>query len=95
MTLEIDGLTVSYGPTVAVREASLRAAAGEIHALVGPSGCGKSTLLRAVAGLVSPDAGTIRWAGADLSNVPTERRSIGLMFQDHALFTHRSVADNT
>lgn len=94
MTLELDTLTVTYGDTVAVDGVSLRVEQGEILALVGPSGCGKSTLLRTVAGLVAPRSGTIRWEGRDLAGVPTEQRSFGLMFQDHALFTHRDVGEN-
>ncbi|MEM7093251.1 MAG: ABC transporter ATP-binding protein [Actinomycetota bacterium] len=94
MTLELDQVAVSYGTTRAVDAVSLEVAEGDVLALVGPSGCGKSSLLRAIAGLVPLTAGTIRWQGADITNVPTERRDIGFMFQDHALFGHRTVADN-
>lgn len=92
--LEIEGLTVRFGTTVAVDALSLEVAEGSVFGLVGPSGCGKSTLLRAVAGLVTSSAGRVCWDGADITDLPTHRRDIGLMFQGHALFTHRSVAEN-
>ncbi|MEO6987146.1 MAG: ABC transporter ATP-binding protein [Aquihabitans sp.] len=91
--LEVSGVTVDYGSIIAVDDVSLAIAPGEIVGLVGPSGCGKSTLLRVVAGL-EHGRGRVRWNGEDLTAVPTDRRSFGLMFQDHALFPHRSVAEN-
>ncbi len=72
----------------------LTLAAGEVMALVGPSGCGKTTLLRVVAGLARPDAGTIRLAGEDVTDHAPERRNVGLVFQEHALFPHLDVAAN-
>ena len=92
--LSIDAVTVRFDGTTAVDNVSLDVERGSVFALVGPSGCGKSTLLRAVAGLVRPDAGTIGWDSQELANVPTHERDFGLMFQDHALFTHRSVSEN-
>lgn len=72
--------------------------AGELLALVGPSGCGKSTLLRMIAGLVPADAGSIRLQGElvedGVSRLPPERRSAGLVFQEHALFPHLTVSEN-
>ena len=94
MTLAVDELTVQFDSTVAVDRLSLNVTEGSIVAIVGPSGCGKSTLLRAVAGLVTPTAGTISWRGDDLAGVATEQRDVGLVFQDHALFTHFDVAAN-
>jgi thiamine transport system ATP-binding protein len=67
---------------------------GEILCLLGPSGCGKTTLLRVVAGLETPDRGHVFFAGRDLVNVPVHRRGFGFMFQDFALFPHRTVAEN-
>ena len=87
-------LTVRFGSTVAVDDISLSVVPGEIVALVGPSGCGKSTLLRVLAGLETADAGRVAWDGVDVTRQAVHERSFGLMFQDHALFPHRSVGDN-
>lgn len=92
--LEIRDLSVAYGDTRVLDSVSLDAADGELVAILGPSGAGKSTLLRAIAGLVSPQAGRIAWDGLDLALVPPHERSFGLMFQDYALFPHRTVGGN-
>lgn len=92
--LSITGLTVRYGEQVAVEELDLEAPSGEVVCVLGPSGCGKSTLLRAVAGLEPPRAGRILLEGRDLAGLRPDQRGVGLMFQDHALFPHRSVAQN-
>lgn len=92
--LAVEGLVVRYGATTAVDGVDLTVAPGEVVALLGPSGCGKSTLLRSVAGLEVPAAGTVRWDGTDVTRLPPDRRGFGLMFQDHALFPHRTVGQN-
>jgi thiamine transport system ATP-binding protein len=92
--LEVRGLTVRYGDTVAVRGLDLTAADGEVVVVLGPSGCGKSTLLRAIAGLERPTAGRVLLDGRDVTDLRPDRREVGLMFQDHALFPHRTVAEN-
>ncbi len=82
----------------AVDGLSLRVSEGEILALLGPSGCGKTTTLRLIAGLESPDAGTITLRGQIVAGpgraVPPEERGVGIVFQDYALFPHLTVADN-
>lgn len=97
-TLVAEGLTKRYGRKTAVDQANLTLEPGSITCLLGPSGCGKSTLLRLIAGLEAPDAGTVRIGGSTLSGpgafVPPERRDIGLVFQDYALFPHLTVAKN-
>ena len=92
--LRVSGATVKFGRVTALDRIDLEVATGEVVAILGPSGCGKSTLLRAVAGLQPLDAGEVRWDGEDLAGVPVHRRDFGLMFQEHALFSHRDVAAN-
>lgn len=96
--LSVRGVTRSYDRRAVVAEASLDLHAGRIACLLGPSGCGKSTLLRMIAGLDRVDAGEIVLGGAPVSTpgltVPPEQRSIGLVFQDFALFPHLDVAAN-
>ena len=94
MSLRLAGVTVHYGPTVALQAVSLELPAGERLAVLGPSGSGKSTLLRVVAGLERPIHGAVSWNGRDLAAVPAHARGFGLMFQDYALFPHRDVAGN-
>ena len=92
--LGITGATVRYGDRVAVDDVSLDVAPASTVAILGPSGCGKSSLLRAVAGLEALAAGRVEVDGRDLAAVPTYRRGVGLMFQEHALFAHLDVAGN-
>jgi thiamine transport system ATP-binding protein len=93
--LTVDGLRVTYdGVTPAVDGVDLRVEDGEVVTILGPSGCGKSTILRAIAGLVTPDAGVVRIDGTDVLGVAPHERGVGLMFQDYALFPHRDVAGN-
>lgn len=96
--LRLDRVTRRYGHLAAVDAVSFDLGRHELLALVGPSGCGKSTLLRAIAGLEPIDDGTIvaNDVTVDAGNhhVPPEKRSIGLVFQEHALFPHLTVADN-
>jgi thiamine transport system ATP-binding protein len=73
---------------------SLSVEAGDVVALLGPSGSGKSTLLRAVAGIIDPDSGRIFVHGVDVTELPTHRRGVGMVFQDNQLFPHMSVLEN-
>ena len=90
--LEVSNLTVRYGETVALDAVDLRVPGGWIVAVIGPSGCGKSTLLRA--GIERPTAGSVVLDGLAVDRVPTHRRGVGLMFQEHALFPHLTVGQN-
>ncbi len=92
--LEVEGLHKRFGPVVAVDGVSFAANPGEILVLLGPSGCGKTTVLRCIAGLERPDAGEIRVNGQAILALPPERRDIGLVFQNYALFPHLTVAAN-
>ncbi|MGV6850148.1 MAG: ABC transporter ATP-binding protein [Marinibacterium sp.] len=96
--LEIRNLTRSFDGRPVVRDVSLSIQPGQVTCLLGPSGCGKSTTLRIIAGVERQDAGEV-WLDGEMIcgpglSLPPEKRSIGLMFQDFALFPHLSVADN-
>lgn len=96
--LEIRNLTRSFNGRRVVDDVSLRVMPGQVTCLLGPSGCGKSTTLRSIAGVDMQDSGEIYIDGNLICDtvfrVPPEGRSVGLMFQDFALFPHLSVADN-
>ena len=92
--LSIESLSVSYGTARVLDRVSLSVARGEMIALLGSSGCGKTTLLRAIAGFVTPDEGTIRVGGEDITRLSPEKRETAMMFQSYALWPHMNVAGN-
>lgn len=96
--LELNNVAVALEGTVIVHDISLQLREGMIGCLLGPSGCGKTTLLRAIAGFEKALEGEIRIAGSVVSNqslcLPVEKRQVGMVFQDYALFPHLSVAEN-
>ncbi len=97
--VRIESVSKSYGNTAVLKGVNLEIAKGERLVLLGPSGCGKTTLLRLVAGLVNPDRGRIYLQGVLVSDgnkvlVPPEKRSIGFVFQDLALWPHFTVWGN-
>jgi putative spermidine/putrescine transport system ATP-binding protein len=92
--LVIEGLRKTYGAVHAVDRLDLTVERGEFIALLGPSGCGKTTTLQMIAGLVEPSVGRVVLDGADMSAVPPNRRDLGIVFQNYALFPHMSAAEN-
>jgi iron(III) transport system ATP-binding protein len=96
--LELKNVSHAYGGHLVVDDLSFTLQEGAIGCLLGPSGCGKTTVLRAIAGFERVSRGEIRLAGAVVSSpaqhTPAERRRIGMVFQDYALFPHLSVVDN-
>lgn len=92
------GLDKAYGPVMAVRGVDLHVAPGRFLALLGPSGCGKTTVLRLIAGFERPDRGRVELNGKTVAApdhwVPTDKRRVGMVFQEYALFPHLNVADN-
>ncbi|QQL46108.1 ABC transporter ATP-binding protein [Sulfuriroseicoccus oceanibius] len=94
LALEIENLCFSYAGQAVLRDYNLSLAKGEILALLGESGCGKTTVLRIAAGLLAPDSGRVLLNGKDITHALPERRNIGLVFQDFALFPHMTVEQN-
>ena len=92
--LAVRDVTVSYGGVPVLDGIDLDVGPSEIVALLGPSGSGKSTLLRVIAGIVRPDRGRVDIDGADVTDTPTHRRSVGMVFQDEQLFPHLDVGEN-
>src|ERR671924_149105 len=96
--IRLRGVSKSFGATHAVREVTLEIEKGELMAVLGPSGCGKTTLLRTIAGFERPDAGSVEVSDEVVADpgrfVPPERRRIGMVFQDYALFPHLTVTGN-
>ena len=93
-SIEITGVSKSYGAVKVLHGMDLAIADGEFIVLVGPSGCGKSTLLRMIAGLEAIGAGTIRIGGAVVNDLAPKDRDIAMVFQSYALYPHMTVADN-
>jgi sulfate/thiosulfate transport system ATP-binding protein len=94
MSIVVSSVSKRFGDFVALDDVSLKVRDGSLTALLGPSGGGKSTLLRVIAGLESPDAGTVEIAGKDATQDPPQSRNVGFVFQHYAAFKHMTVAKN-
>ncbi len=94
MSIEIKHIHKKFGDFVALGDINIEVPTGELTTLLGPSGCGKTTLLRIIAGLENADSGRIAFEGVDVTDVPVQKRGIGFVFQQYALFRHQTVAQN-
>jgi sulfate transport system ATP-binding protein len=94
VTIEVRGVSKTFGGHVALREVSLTVATGELVALLGPSGSGKTTLLRIIAGLERADGGQVHFDGASGTGLHARDRRVGFVFQHYALFRHMTVLQN-
>jgi ABC-type sugar transport system ATPase subunit len=93
VSLALRGLTKKFGSVVAVHQADLTVNSGEFLVIVGESGCGKTTTLRLIAGLETPDAGTIFIGGVPVNDLPVGKRSVQMIFQNYALWPHMRIFD--
>ena len=87
-------VTKRFGSLEAVSHVSFQVEEGEFFSLLGPSGCGKTTILRMVAGFISPTAGVISIGSRNVAGLPPEKRNVGIVFQNYAIFPHMNVYDN-
>src|SRR3954463_7143749 len=94
MSIEVVGVSKTFGDFHALDNVSVSIERGRLTALLGPSGGGKSTLLRIIAGLRQPDSGRVYIDGQDMTDIPARRRGIGFVFQHYAAFPHMTVRDN-
>jgi sulfate/thiosulfate transport system ATP-binding protein len=94
MAIEVHNVTKRFGEFVALDDVSVTVRDGALMALLGPSGGGKSTLLRIIAGLETPDEGSVSIGGQDLTHAPARTRGVGFVFQHYAPFKHMTVYDN-
>jgi sulfate transport system ATP-binding protein len=94
MQIEVDHVSKAFDEYPALDDVSVTIPSGELVALLGPSGSGKTTLLRVIAGIETPERGRIKLGGTDVTDLPIQKRNVGFVFQDYALFEHMTVVDN-
>ncbi len=92
--VELRGISKNFGGVEVLRKVNLSVCEGETLALLGPSGCGKSTTLNIIAGFFPPDEGVVLLSGEDVTDVPSHKRNIGMVFQSYSLFPHMTIYDN-
>lgn len=94
VSIDIDNVIKKYEDTIVINGLSLKIHPGEFFTLLGPSGCGKTTLLRMIIGFNSIEGGTIKVDNKVINNIPVNKRNMGMVFQNYAIFPHMSVFDN-
>ena len=92
--VQLKGVYKRFGNVVAVQKMDLNFEEGSLVTLLGPSGCGKTTILRIIAGLESPTEGDIYIKGKRVNDIPIHKRNLGMIFQNYALFPHKTIYDN-
>ena len=92
--LELTNISKNFNNVIAVKDFNLNIEKGQLVSFLGPSGCGKTTTLRMIAGFETPDEGTIHLDGEDISNIPPNKRGIGMVFQAYALFPNMTIREN-
>lgn len=94
VNLRLEGLSKRYGDVQALAPSTLEVPPGKLISLLGPSGCGKTTTLRVVAGFEVPDTGSVIIGDVDVTTMPTNKRGLGMVFQNYSLFPHMTVSEN-
>lgn len=92
--IRLENIEVSFGDFKALKGVNIHVKEGEFFTFLGPSGCGKTTTLRTITGFIRPSAGKVYVRGKDITDMPVERRNIGMVFQSYALFPTMTVYDN-
>jgi iron(III) transport system ATP-binding protein len=92
--IRLDNIEVSFGDFIAIPNLDLHVKPGEFFTLLGPSGCGKTTALRTLAGFIEPSKGTVHVDGKNVTKLPSDKRQVGMVFQNYALFPSMSVWEN-
>ncbi len=90
----LDNLVKTFGKQTAVKNLCLDIKDGEFVAILGPSGCGKTTTMNMISGLLQPDSGKIYFVGKEMNDVPVGKRGVGFVFQNYAIFSHKTPFEN-